>query len=102
MFIQGSGTDYYIPWTNKNVDEIIANSAHSTKESIKYIIKFGMEDSPDGFQMTTRNQFSYDQFVNWSWDKLQEWQDHPVDELFNRPKAFKSNLQLRIQTFFSL
>ena len=41
---------YYIPWSTKNVNEIIANSAHSTKESIRYIIKFGSEDSPDGFQ----------------------------------------------------
>ena len=81
---------YYIPWSKKNVDEIIANSAHSTKESIKFIIKFGVEDGPDGFSMTTRNQFSYDQFVNWDWQRLKDWQYYPVDELFNRPKAFKA------------
>ena len=49
-----------------------------------------MEDGPDGFSMTTRNQFSYDQFVNWDWERLKEWQYYPVDELFNRPKAFKA------------
>ena len=86
----GTRESYYIPFSKKNIDEIIANSAYSTKESIRFIIKFGMEDSPDGFQMTTRNQFSYEQFANWSWEKLREWQYYPVDELFNRPKAFKS------------
>ena len=40
--------------------------------------------------MTTRNQFSYDQFVNWDWERLKDWQYYPVDELFNRPKAFKA------------
>jgi len=53
----GTRESYYIPFSKKNVDEIIASSAHSTKESIRFIIKFAMEDSPDGFQMTTRNQF---------------------------------------------
>ena len=65
IYTQESGTDITFPESKKNVDEIIANSAHSTKESIKYIIKFGVEDGPDGFSMTTRNQFSYDQFTNW-------------------------------------
>ena len=86
----GTRTAYYIPFSKKNVDEIIASSAHSTKESIKFIIKFGVEDGPDGFTMSTRNQFSYEQFANWSWEKLRDWQYYPVDELFNRPKAFKS------------
>ncbi len=90
MFLPELESTYYIPFTKKNVNEIIANSAHSTKESIKFIIKFGMEDGPDGFSMTTRNQFSYDQFVNGDWEKLKEWQYYPVDELFNRPKAFKA------------
>ena len=80
---------YYIPFSTKNVNEIIEKSAHSDKYGINYIVKFGMEDGPDGFSMTTRNQFSYDQFANWSWEKLKEWQHWPVDELFNRPKAFK-------------
>ena len=55
------------------------------------MVKFGREDGPDGFTMSTRNQFSYDMFVNWSWDKLQEYQYWPVDDLFNRPKAAKKS-----------
>jgi hypothetical protein len=86
----GTRESYYIPFTKKNVDEIIANSAHSDKDSIKFYIKFGMEDSPDSFQVSTRNLFSYDKFVNWSWDKLREYQYWPVDDLFNRPNAAKA------------
>ena len=43
----GTRESHYIPFSKKNVDEIIANSAHSDKDSIKFYIKFGMEDSPD-------------------------------------------------------
>lgn len=93
----GTRESYYIPFTKKNVDEIIANSAHSDKDSIKFIIKFGMEDSPDSFQVSTRNVFSYDKFVNWSWDKLREYQYWPVDDLFNRPKAAKSATNLEFK-----
>jgi hypothetical protein len=83
----GTRMVYYIPFSKQKVDEIIKNSAHSDKDSIRFIIKFGMEDSPDSFQLTTRNQFSYDRFVNWSWDRLKEFQYWPVDDLFNRPKT---------------
>jgi hypothetical protein len=93
----GTRDAYYLPFSKKNVDEIIANSAHSDKDSIKFIIKFGMEDSPDSFQMSTRNQFTYDKFVNWSWDKLKEFQYWPVDDLFNRPKAAKSATNLEFK-----
>ncbi len=86
----GTRESYYIPWSKKNVDEIIASSAHSTKESIKLIIKFGMEDGPEGFSMTTRNQFSYEQFATLPWEKVKELQYYPVDDLFQRPKAFKA------------
>jgi hypothetical protein len=65
----GTRTCFYIPFSKKNVDEIIANSAHSDKDSIKFYVKFGMEDSPDSFQVSTRNIFSYDRFVNWSWER---------------------------------
>ena len=37
----GTRESYYIPFIKKNVDEIIANSAHSDKFAIKYIVKFG-------------------------------------------------------------
>ena len=69
----GTRESYYIPFSKKNVDEIIANSAHTDKFGIKYTVKFGQEDSPDGFTMSTRNQFSYDMFL-WEWEKLREWQ----------------------------
>ena len=93
----GTRTTYYIPFTKKNLDEIIENSAHTDKFGIKYTVKFGMEDSPDGFTMSTRNQFSYDMFTNWSWDKLHEYQYWPVDDLFNRPKAFKCSSVTKLE-----
>ena len=43
----GTRTSYYIPFTKKNVDEIIANSAHTDKFGIRYVVKFGHEDSPE-------------------------------------------------------
>lgn len=86
----GTRTCFYIPFSKKNVEEIIANSAHSDKDSIKFYVKFGMEDSPDSFQMSTRNLFTYDKFVNWDWERLREFQYWPVDDLFNRPNAAKS------------
>ncbi len=93
----GTREVYYIPFSKKNVDEIIANSALTDKYGIKYIIKFGLEDSPDSFTMSTRNYFSYDQFVNWSWEKLHEYQYWPVDDLFNRAKAFKSSSATKLE-----
>src|ERR1043166_6596593 len=36
----GTRVAYYIPWSKKNVDEIIANSAHSDKSGIRFTIKF--------------------------------------------------------------
>ena len=93
----GTRESYYIPFSKKNVDEIISSSAHSDKDSIKFIIKFGMEDSPDSFQMSTRNQFTYDKFVNWSWERLKEFQYWPVDDLFNRPNKSKSATNLEFK-----
>ena len=43
----GTRESYYIPFTKKNVDEIIANSAHTDKYGIKYTVKFGHEDAPE-------------------------------------------------------
>ena len=43
----GTRESYYIPFTKKNVDEIIANSAHTDKFGIRYVVKLGYEDSPD-------------------------------------------------------
>ena len=96
MYLQVPRESYYIPFTKKNEDEIIANSAHTDKFGIKYIVKFGLEDTPDGFTMSTRNQFSYDMFL-WPWEKLHEFQYWPVEDLFNRPKAFKSANKLEFK-----
>ncbi len=86
----GAREVFYIPFSTKNVNEIIEKSAHTDKYGIKYTIKFGMEDSSEGFQIVTRNQFSYEQFATWDWSKLREYQNWPVDDLFQRPKAFKA------------
>ena len=69
----GTRDVYYIPFSKKNVDEIIAKSAHTDKYGIKYIVKFGHEDSPEAMVSSTRNQFCYDMFL-WEWDKIDEWQ----------------------------
>ena len=34
--------------------------------------------------------------MNWSWEKLHEYQYWPVDDLLNRPKAFKSATKLAL------
>ena len=92
----GTRESYYIPFTKKNVDEIIANSTYTDKFAIRYVIKFGHEDSTDSIAQSMRNQFSYDIFL-WSWDKLYEWQYWPIGDLTMRPQANKSatNLQFK-------
>jgi hypothetical protein len=92
----GGRDTYYIPFTKKNVDEIIANSVHSDKYSIKYTVKFGSEDSTDAVAQSTRNQFSYDMFL-WPWDKLYEWQYWPYEDLTMRPKPDKSATKLEFK-----
>ena len=57
---------------------------------------FGDEDSPDGFTMSTRNQFSYDMFL-WDWERLREFQYWPVDDLINRLRAFRSANKLEFK-----
>jgi hypothetical protein len=94
----GTRESYYIPFSKKNVDEIIASSAKSDKHSIRFIVKFGNEDATDFAAQSMRNQFSYDMFL-WPWAKLYEWQYWPVDDLTMRPKADKSatNLEFKPQ-----
>ena len=82
----GTRQTYYIPFTKKNVDEIIANSAHSDKNNIRFVVKFGTEDSTDSIAASTKNQFSYDMFM-WPWDKLYEWQNWPWEDIVQRPSA---------------
>ena len=86
----GTREVYYIPFSKEKVDEIIKNSARSNKSNIRYIVKFAAEDSQEVFNSSSRNQFSYEMFANWSWDKLYEWQTWPSDDLLGRPKVFKS------------
>jgi hypothetical protein len=45
---KGQREAYYIPFSKKTVDDIIAGSMGSNLQTIKYIVKFAPEDSPDG------------------------------------------------------
>jgi hypothetical protein len=87
---------YYIPFSKKNVDEIIANSALTERSAIRYIVKFSNQDGQEVLNPSSRNQFSYDMFL-WPWDKLYEWQHWPQEELFTSPKAFKSGTKLEFK-----
>jgi hypothetical protein len=52
---------HYIPFSKEKVDEIIANS-DSDKDEIIYVVK-----SPP-----RRDHFSYDEFVNYSWEQCEK------------------------------
>ncbi len=58
----GTRETFYIPFSKTNVDEIIANSVHSDKTNIRFIVKFGSEDSISAdnmvMNMSMRNHFS--------------------------------------------
>jgi hypothetical protein len=92
----GTREIFYIEFSKEKVDEIIKNSVHPNKSNIRYIVKFGTEDSQEFLNASSRNQFSYDMFV-WPWDKLYEWQTWPVDDMLDRPKAFKSGTKLEFK-----
>ena len=94
--LAGNRISYYIPFSKKNVDEIIANGTKTDKYSIKYTVKFGHEDSTDAMVSSSRNQFSYDMFL-WPWDKLYEWQHWPVDDITMRPRTNKSATNLEFK-----
>src|SRR6476619_6670024 len=49
----GTRTCYYIPFTKKNVDEIIEKSANTDRFGIRYVVKFGSEDSTEGMASST-------------------------------------------------
>ena len=74
-------TIYYIPFSKKTVDDIIAKSAHSDKHTIKFTIKFASEDCPWGPRPPTRNQFSYEQFTNWKWEDIYKLHVKPQEVL---------------------
>jgi len=92
----GTRESYYIPFSKMNVDEIIANSAHTDKHSIRFVVKWVHEDSTDFMVQSMRNQFSYDMFL-WEWDKLTEWEYWPIDALTTRPKLNKSSTKLEFK-----
>lgn len=80
----GTREVFYIPFTKAKVDEIIKNSVGSDKSNIRFVVKFASEDGNDTIAMSVRNQFSYEVFVNATWDKLYEWQYWPKGDA-NRP-----------------
>ncbi len=51
---------YYIPFSKEKVDEIITKS-DSDKNDIIYVVKSGPR----------RDHFTYDEFVNYSWEQLE-------------------------------
>ena len=73
---------YYIPFSKKTVDQIIAGHYSNTdpKDSVKYIndrdaihyiVKFASEDSPAGQKLAPkRTEFSYEQFATWTFADL--------------------------------
>ena len=90
---------HYIPFSKKKVDELIANSAKSDKETIKYTIKFDSEDSPIGATAPSRNQFTYDQFV-WDWDKVYKFHTQPRVEAwveYYNKKGLGNNTSLQFE-----
>ena len=78
-------TIYYIPYSKKAVDDIIAKSAKTDKDNgITFTIKFGTQDNPFGQyqQMPSRNQFSYQQFSSWSWTEICKLQFKPTVQAY--------------------
>jgi hypothetical protein len=75
-------TIYYIPFSKKAVDDIIAKSANTDKHSIVFTIKFGSEDNPYGYkQMPTRAQFTYELFV-WPWNQIYKHNFKPTVQAY--------------------
>ena len=78
-------TIYTIPYSKKAVDDIIAKSANTDKDSIIFTIKFGSADNPLGQHQSieTRNQYSYEMFSSWSWNEICKHQFKPTVEAYN-------------------
>jgi hypothetical protein len=72
---------HYIPFNKKTVDDIIAKSAKTDKDTIKFCIKFGSDDSPTGPRMESRDYFTYEQFV-WDWKKVCEYYYKPTVQAY--------------------
>jgi hypothetical protein len=52
---------YYIPYSKKKVDEIIAKSVPVNEQDIRFAIKFASADCPFGPRIDTRSEFTYEQ-----------------------------------------
>jgi hypothetical protein len=77
-------TIYYLPFSKKLVDDLIAKSAHSDQHNgIVFTIKFDSEDSPWGPRPATRCQFGYEQFANWKWDDIYKFNFKPTVQAYN-------------------
>ena len=68
---------YYIPYSKKTVDDIIAKSAPVNKQDIRFTIKFASADCPWGPRIDTRSEFTYEQFANWKWEDIYRWHVKP-------------------------
>jgi hypothetical protein len=78
---------YYLPFSKKTVDQIIAGHYNDPKDSVRYInnkdnihyiVKFGSEDSPAGqMRYGQRTEFSYDQFATWTFSDLYKMATRP-------------------------
>lgn len=77
-------TIHYIPYSKKAVDDIIAKSANTDKDSIVFTIKFASEDNPLGEhkQMATRAQFNYEQFSSWTWTEICKYNYKPTVQAY--------------------
>lgn len=77
---KGQHEAFYIPFNKKEVDRIIEEN-NGNRQLITFVVKFAAEDSPDGQRRyATRGQFSYDQFVNWTFDDLYKLHTKPWKE----------------------
>ena len=92
-------TIYTIPWSKKNVDDIIGKSVHTDKDTIIFTIKFDGLDNPWGGRAPTRAQFTYDQFANWKWDDVTIHQSRQFRRTMNgwKIKASLNNLAFEPQ-----
>ena len=94
---------YYIPWNKKTIDDIIAQSATTDKDSIRFVVKFSREDSvAQGYnaRMATRSQFSYEQFATWDWEDVYNFHVAPHGQFWDRKgKQYKTvGAQIPVQS----
>jgi hypothetical protein len=66
-----------MPFSNKAVDDIIAKSAKTDKQTIRFTIKFESEDCAWGYRIPIRSQFTYEQFASWKWDDIYKYHTRP-------------------------